>query len=124
PPCRRGKPMSKPSVRSSASDELWSLVEALVDGQADDTQRAQLESRLRTDPDARQFYVEYLDLHAQLQWRTRGKSDGLAGPRLPVSRAPVRRTSRQLILASLAAVASLAMAAAVFVALFVPRSLP
>jgi len=73
---------------------------------------------------ARQFYVEYLDLHAQLQWRTRGKSDGLTSPPQPASVARSRRSTRQLVWASLAAVASLAAAAAVFIALFVPRSVP
>jgi hypothetical protein len=53
---------------------LWSLVEALVDGTATAAERDQLAARLRVEPETRLFYVAYLDLHAQLQWRTRGES--------------------------------------------------
>jgi hypothetical protein len=68
-----------------ADDELWSLVEALVTGSATPRERDQLEVRLRTEPPARLFYVAYLDLHAQLQWLTRGESVR------PVARRPARR---------------------------------
>ncbi len=61
-------------------DQLWELVEAYVTG--DGTQRAALEERLRRDPVARRFYVAYLDLHACLQWRTRGEA-AAAVPRRP-----------------------------------------
>jgi hypothetical protein len=54
--------------------ELWSLVEALVDGTATPQQRDRLEARLSQEPEARAFYVAYLDLHAHLQWRTRGEA--------------------------------------------------
>jgi hypothetical protein len=55
-------------------DELWSLVEAMVDGAATAAERERLEARLRAEPQARLFYVAYLDLHAHLQWRTRGEA--------------------------------------------------
>ena len=54
-------------------DELWSLVETFVAGAATQDERLRLETRLRSEPPTRLFYVAYLDLHAQLQWRTRGK---------------------------------------------------
>jgi hypothetical protein len=56
----------------AADGELLALVEALVDGTATAEGRDRLEGRLRAEPRARQFYVAYLDLHAHLQWRTRG----------------------------------------------------
>src|SRR5690242_10699840 len=95
-------------------DELWTLVESVVIGAADADGFHRLEKRLHSDAAARQFYVEYLDLHAQLQWRTRGQSDG-ASPVPAVEMSPeFRRRKRQLWLASLAAICSLATAAAVF----------
>jgi hypothetical protein len=100
-------------------EPLWSLVEALVEGTADEVQRNELDRRLRADAAARRFYVEYLDLHAQLQWRTRGRSDGTAQ-----SKNQTKPATRQLVIASLGALASLATAAAVFIALFMPRQLP
>jgi hypothetical protein len=67
--------MTEPSEHAPDADsELWSLVEALVDGTATAEERARLEARLRVEPAARLFYVAYLDLHAHLQWRTRGES--------------------------------------------------
>ena len=56
----------------SANDELWSLVEALLAGTATPEERDRLEAHLRADPQARLFYVTYLDVHAHLQWSTRG----------------------------------------------------
>ncbi len=57
-----------------ADRELWSLVEAMVDGTATLEVRDRLEARLRAEPAAQQFYVAYLDLHSFLQWRTRGEA--------------------------------------------------
>ncbi len=57
-----------------ADDELWSLVEAMVTGAATAAERDRLEARLRAEAATRLFYVAYLDLHAQLQWRMRGTS--------------------------------------------------
>jgi hypothetical protein len=64
-----------------ADDELWALAEALVAGTATADERQRLEARLRAEPQARLFYVAFLDLHAQLQWRTRGQSAPAAAPR-------------------------------------------
>ena len=58
----------------ASDDELRALVEAFVEGTADEAQRARLESRLRLDANARQFYVAYLDLHAQLYCDLRSHS--------------------------------------------------
>src|SRR5437868_12494240 len=61
-----------------ADGELWSLVETFVEGGAAPDEGRRLEDRLRGEPAARIFYVAYLDLHAQLQWRTRGETGGVA----------------------------------------------
>src|SRR4051812_24365220 len=116
--------MSKAHPRASADEPLQILVEAIVDGSADLRQRDELESRLRSDADARRFYVEYLDLHAQLQWRTRGMSDRVAGEARASLKNQRRQNTRQIVAASLAALTSLATAVTVFIALFVPRPLP
>jgi hypothetical protein len=57
-----------------ADSELWALVEAVVDRSAGAAQCDLLEARLGAEPEARWFYVAYLELHAHLQWRTRGES--------------------------------------------------
>src|SRR5437868_6359221 len=90
--------------------EVWSLVESFVEGSATGDQCQRLESLLRGDVSARRFYVAYLDLHAQLQWRTRGKSDRAAVAAREGTAVPRRR----LIWSSLAAIMSLATAAIVF----------
>ena len=108
-----------------ADDELRSLVEAFIAGEATNDERLRLEARLRSEPPSRVFYVAYLDLHAQLQWRTRGKSDRAAenaGAQV-AGGAPPRRRWR-LFWPSLAAVSSLAVAAAVFFALSLPQRGP
>src|SRR5438876_11454480 len=99
----------------SADAELWSLVESFVEGAATSNECQRLETRLRGDESARRFYVAYLDLHAQLQWRTRGKSDRAAAARLPLplGQGTVLRR-RRLMWSSLAAIFSLATAAVVF----------
>jgi hypothetical protein len=95
-----------------ADDELWSLAEAFVDGRATAAERDRLEGRLRGEPPARLFYVAYLDLHAQLQWRTRGES-------APRARARPRRPG--LSLWRPAALAALTVAAGLLVAVLVHR---
>jgi hypothetical protein len=64
-------------------DELWSLVDAFVAGTASAGERDRLEARLRAEAGARRFYVAYLDLHAHLQWTTRGASAAPPAPRRP-----------------------------------------
>jgi hypothetical protein len=70
---------------SPGDAELWALIEALVDGTATAQERDRLEARLRAEPQVQWLYVAYLDLHAQLQWRTRGQSVPPAGSRQPLS---------------------------------------
>jgi hypothetical protein len=79
-----------------ADDELWLLVEAMVDGAVTPGERERLEGRLRAEPQARLFYVAYLDLHAHLQWRTRGESAPPAGASLPRSEVQGRWRPRRL----------------------------
>jgi hypothetical protein len=67
-------------------DELWSLTEAMVDGAATAADRDRLQTRLRAESHARLFYVTYLDLHAQLQWQTRGASAPAGSARRPAAR--------------------------------------
>jgi hypothetical protein len=59
---------------AGADADLWALVDAWLEGTATPAQKQQLEIRLAKEHQARLFYVAYLDLHAQLQWRTRGES--------------------------------------------------
>jgi hypothetical protein len=48
--------------------ELHELLEAVCRGDATAAQLARLEEMAGGNPDARAFYVEYLDIHAQLRW--------------------------------------------------------
>jgi hypothetical protein len=106
--------------------ELWSLVEALVEGTATASERDRLETRLRAEPGTRLFYVSYLDLHAHLQWRMRGEAAAPVGSGQPLSleqppakesdlqvltrrrprRAPIRSWWRGVMAASLVAAAA------------------
>jgi hypothetical protein len=75
----------------AADSELWALVEAIVEETATAEERDRLEARLRAEPQARLFYVAYLDLHAHLQWTTRGESAqsiGTSQPALEGQRVP------------------------------------
>jgi hypothetical protein len=98
-----------------ADDELWSLVDAVVAGTATPGERDRLEARLLTEQPARLFYVAYLDLHAQLQWRMRGQS--AAG--LSRARPLVCRLFRPAYVAACAA--CLALAVGLTVAALLPR---
>jgi hypothetical protein len=74
--------MTEPHEHLTPGDgELWALIEALVEGTATTKERDRLEARLRAEPEAQWFYVAYLDLHAHLQWQTRGKSVQAVGAR-------------------------------------------
>ena len=107
-----------------ADGELWSLVETFVEGGATPDECRRLEDRLRGEPAARMFYVAYLDLHAQLQWRTRGETGGVAENANVALVGPAREIRRPLVWSSLAAIGSVAAAIAVMVpagALFLRR---
>ena len=71
--------------RDSADDELWSLVEAFCDGAASAAQRSMLNARLAVDPNARLFYLGYLQVHAELAWKRRGAIDPDMAPKRPRS---------------------------------------
>ncbi len=101
----------KQALRADA--ELWSLAEAIAEGTATAHQRARLETRLRAEESARLFYVAYLDLHACLQWRTRGQ----------VAARSIRRPATRIVgwPARRAAVATLVAALGLLVAVLVLR---
>jgi hypothetical protein len=86
----------------AADGDLWALVEAIVDGAATAAERDRLETRLRAEQQARRFYVAYLDLHAQLQWRMRGEAAPAVGTRPPRSRRLFRGPYRVAVAAALA----------------------
>jgi hypothetical protein len=101
-----------------ADDELWSLVETVVTGAATPGDRDRLEARLRAEPQARPFYVAYLDLHAQLQWLTRGQSVS------PASTASLRPPRRFLWASRLAVAAVVVLAAGLLAAVLAWRRGP
>lgn len=121
----------------TADDELWTLVEAVIAGTADEADRDRLEARLRTEPQARLFYVAYLDIHAHLQWMTRGQSadaanvtghvegieQGASSTPIPTTfRAPLRlRIWRRMATMPGLAIAASAVLAAVLVGTLVLR---
>jgi hypothetical protein len=109
--------MSVPGQQPPTADsDLWALVESLVDGAAAPAERGRLEARLRAEPQARLFYVAYLDLHAQLQWQTRGGSV----PAAAMSQSRSRRALRFPRVA--AALLVLAASLLVFALVRFPRS--
>lgn len=90
-----------PTPPPAADGDLWELVEAYVEGTGAPAERARLEARLRDEASARLFYVAFLDLHASLQWRTRGEASRPgAGPRRGV-RLRLRPAFRALTAAAL-----------------------
>ena len=58
--------------------DVRALIEAVCDGAAADAQVRDLEARLLTDADAREFYVDLLNLDAELQWIARSQQRGEA----------------------------------------------
>jgi hypothetical protein len=96
----------------SADEELWSLVEAMVDGTATAEEQERLQTRLQAEQQARLFYVAYLDLHAHLQWSMRGESvprNGTARPEVPSQKpSPLRRILRSRLGGAVAAALVLA----------------
>ncbi|MBN1394305.1 MAG: NPCBM/NEW2 domain-containing protein [Pirellulales bacterium] len=66
--------MSSASINlPPADDELARLVESYCDGAISSGERDRLELLLSGGRDAKLFFVAYLDLHAQMQWLTRGE---------------------------------------------------
>ena len=49
--------------------DLSQLLGVLVDGQLTDASRSQLLELLRDNPTAREYYLDYMEVHARLQWR-------------------------------------------------------
>ncbi len=62
-----------PERSSSAlcEEELFELLAAWCDGTLDEADRRRLEACLKSDAEARQLYIEYLDMHARLHWDRR-----------------------------------------------------
>ena len=56
------------NITAAIAPEAQSLIEAVCNGIADDTQLRNLESLLLTDEKARKFYAYLLELDANLQW--------------------------------------------------------
>lgn len=76
--------MSQASSNLKSPDaELARLIDSLCDGTVTHAERNRLQDLLDADPANLRFYVEYLDLHAQLQWEHRG---------LPVPTGPLLET--------------------------------
>ena len=72
-----------------ADSELVRLVDAMCDGAISPAERDRLESLLTDDLAAKRYYVAYLDLHAQMQWFTRGEQGvGAAIDRQPAAQSP------------------------------------
>src|SRR5262249_26531158 len=97
----------------SADEELWSLVETIVEGTATSAEQARLETRLQAEPQARLFYVAYLDLHAHLQWSMRGEAPPHNGTRQPGARQQKLRRFRRIFGAPLRAAVALCLVLAV-----------
>lgn len=65
-------------MKSEDRKNLLDLIDAVCGDRCDDETLAQLEQRLRDDPDAISEYVRYRSMHAELFWLTAqdGKKDG------------------------------------------------
>jgi ferric-dicitrate binding protein FerR (iron transport regulator) len=59
-------------MNDQPSQEMSDLCSAAADGQLTPTQTERLNELVRDDPQARRFYVDYLEVHALLQWRHGG----------------------------------------------------
>jgi hypothetical protein len=93
----------------SADDELWSLVDAHAAGTLTVAERDRLEARLHAEPEARLFYVAYMDVHAHLQWRMRGESVPAVDGSQPLTGQPGGPTRRFHALLYLVLAASLVL---------------
>ncbi len=92
-----------PSRLSEQSDDLWLQIGRICDGEATPEEVEQLDHRLQATAEARELFVAYLSVHAELQWRHRGASSvpqdngasaapqdnrALQGDRAPIAAAP------------------------------------
>jgi|GEM_PF-5233465 len=78
--------MSRTTVELPPIDsELATLVDALCEGAITPDDRDRLEAILAGDRNAKLYYVAYLDLHAQVQWLTRGEDKWPAGEAAPMA---------------------------------------
>ena len=66
------------TARSTVPPAVQSLIESVYDGMADDAQVRHLESLLLADPEACTYYVDFLNLNAELQWLARSQEEGNA----------------------------------------------
>jgi hypothetical protein len=57
------------TLLDDASEELLTLLGAFVDGQLSDADESHLLGILRNDASARAFYLDYMEIHAGLDWR-------------------------------------------------------
>ena len=53
---------------SDADVELQQLLTEMFDGTIDSESTTRLQQRLRNDPDARELYVDFCEMHAALSW--------------------------------------------------------
>lgn len=54
--------------------ERFTLIVRVCDGIATDAENKQLQALLESDDDMRELYLQYANMHAQLQWQSRGGS--------------------------------------------------
>lgn len=79
-------------MTESAENELQTLLTAMLDGELSADQQRRLAECIRTDPQAKQTYLEHCELHAFLQWE-HGLLGGMesldvtASPEIPSSKA-------------------------------------
>ena len=62
-------------MTGSQHDPLRSLAEQYCDGTLSAEQTAALEQRLCDDPQAMDFFVLYMEIHSQIAWDARAKSE-------------------------------------------------
>lgn len=54
--------------------ERFTLIVRVCDGIATESEKKQLHTLLESDTDTRELYLQYANMHAQLQWQSRGRS--------------------------------------------------
>jgi len=96
------------------SKELNRLCSAAAEGCLDSAGAARLNALVRNDDQARRFYVDYLEVHALLQWR----HGGVEPLELPLAGVAVKEPPRRRARYAWAGVAAVACAAVVAFVLF------